>query len=98
MAITQIPEYNDPVRMSYVPYTMCWCVVSGFLALGCAFPHMMVFDSSSDTILYLQTLGEMREDEAETELRRAAAGPTSSVLGMLQDMANSAVRCAFPGP
>ena len=98
VAITQIPEYSDPKSMSYVPYTMCWCVVSGCLALGCSFPHMMVFDTSSDTILYLQTLRQMREEEAERELRQLAAGPTSSVISMLQDMASSAVRCAFPGP
>ena len=24
VAITQIPEYNDPMRMGYVPYTMAW--------------------------------------------------------------------------
>lgn len=98
VAITQIPEYSDPKSMNYVPYTMCWCVVSGCLALGCSFPHMMVFDTSSDTILYLQTLREMREEEAERELRQLAAGPASSVINILQDMASSAVRCAFPGP
>lgn len=59
---------------------------------------MMVFDTSSDTILYLQTLREMREDEAEGELRELAGGSVSSVFGLLQDMASSAVRCAFPGP
>lgn len=97
VAITQIPEYNDPMRMGYVPYTMAWCFISGFLASGCSFPHLMVFDTSSDTILYLQTLREMQEDEAERENEElAGAFGTTGYLGLLQDIASSAMRCAIP--
>lgn len=98
VAIMQIPEYNDPMRMGYVPYTMAWCFISGFLASGCSFPHLMVFDTSSDTILYLQTLREMQEDEAERENEELAGafGTTGYGWGLLQDIASSAMRCAIP--
>ncbi|CAJ1344579.1 unnamed protein product [Effrenium voratum] len=95
VAVTQIPEYSEPEHFGYVPYTSRWCVTSGFIALICSYPHMMVFDTSSDAILYLDTerliLDELRQD-------RTAAEDESNVpvLSSLQDMARYVMSCGMP--
>ncbi|CAK9093334.1 unnamed protein product [Durusdinium trenchii] len=99
IAVTQIPEYNDPIHFGYVPYVWYWCVVSGFIASICSYSHVMVFDIGSDTILYLQTLREMNEELADRELRRLSggvAGVATNIYEMFRSIAGSALGCAYP--
>ena len=70
-------------------------MLSGFIASICSYSHVMVFDICSDTILYLQTLREMKEEEAEQELRFLAGGGLN-VYDMFRDVVRSAYACAIP--
>lgn len=95
VSVTQIPAYNNPLAFGYVPYVWQWCVMSGCIAAVCSYPHVMVFDTVSDTILYLETISEMREQERE-ECIRQERGMAAPIYDFWRQLRYSTMACVIP--